>query len=93
MLHIKMYIAEKAKHSLSLWVINWQTGQMLHQHPHLSEQMLHMTNRDSIFVLTRTVAWEPLKNTQTHMSTKNMGNKSLHKSDSVLYVSGIAENY
>lgn len=40
-----MYIAKKAKHSLSLWVINWQ---MLQQHPHLSEQAWLRTNRESV---------------------------------------------
>lgn len=41
MLHVKKkkkkYIAKKAKHSLSLWVINQQTSQTLDRHPHLSE--------------------------------------------------------
>lgn len=63
-----MYIAKKAKHSLSLWVINWRTIQMLQRHPHLSEQTLHETNRISLFVLTR-------RNTQARTHTHTCGQR------------------
>lgn len=66
---------------------------MLQQHPHLSEQVLHKPNRVSLFVLTRDVAGEPLENTQTHVWTKNVGNK---KSSQIWFRAvrlGSAENH
>lgn len=77
-LHIKMYKAKKAEHSLGLWTINRQTGQMLQQNPHFcaGEQAFHSTDRVNLFVLT---AGKRLWVTPTYTRIKNICYKSQRK--------------